>query len=453
MEEQIISNEQTADQPAQPPKRGRYGLWIRVTALLLVVAMLLGIMTNVDFSLLQYQGTDQMVAAEYLMDTTPYLGSSRIQRLKSLLTGVDAFSINLQAAEIAIGKTDYDRAAKFLNKCIPLSPDELQKAELYNRLGCVYMLTEDSAQAQQAFDSSIGINPEEPTPYLLRAQLRYQNGDASGAAEDADAYLNLGGQDREMLSTAASICELGGNLENAVEAFNRMLRGEAEDSEKALAYAERGRVKYLLGQNEEAVDDINRARQLDESVLTGVHYAIVGLYAYDTGDYANSREDFLKAARLSEDGNAEYYEQAILCGYLSEDFDFIRQTIAEARKKNMMTANSLLIEGILLFSEERYEDAEAALTECLDKGTIVTGVYYYRALSRMALGNFEQAAEDFTEALNWEENKNECIFNRGVCYYAMEDFEKATADLQFIAEESGDEALALSAEELLATLK
>ena len=146
MEEQIISNEQTADQPAQPPKRGRYGLWIRVTALFLVIAMLLGIMTNVDFSLLRYQGTDQMVAAEYLMDTTPYLGSSRIQRLKSLLTSVDAFSINLQAAEIAIGKTDYDRAAKFLNKCIPLSPDELQKAELYNRLGCVYMLAEDSAQ-------------------------------------------------------------------------------------------------------------------------------------------------------------------------------------------------------------------------------------------------------------------------------------------------------------------
>ena len=29
-------------------------------------------------------------------------------------------SIHLQAAEIAIAKTDYDRAARFLNKCISL---------------------------------------------------------------------------------------------------------------------------------------------------------------------------------------------------------------------------------------------------------------------------------------------------------------------------------------------
>ena len=53
---------------------------------------------------------------------------------------------------------------------------------------------------------------------------------------------------------------------------------------------------------------------------------------------------FLKAARLSEDGNAEYYEQAILCGYLSEDYEFIRQVIEEAETLNMMTASSLLIE-------------------------------------------------------------------------------------------------------------
>ena len=92
----------------------------------LVVALLLGMLTNVDFSLLRYEGTDQMVAAQYLMDTTDYFGQSRVQRLKSLLTNVDAYSINLQAAEIAIAKTDYIGAAKFLNKCIPLSTDAVQ---------------------------------------------------------------------------------------------------------------------------------------------------------------------------------------------------------------------------------------------------------------------------------------------------------------------------------------
>ena len=196
MDEQIKSQDRAEEQPQQLKKSGRYGLWIRLTAAVLIIAMLLGMLTNVDFSLLRYRGTDQMAAAQYLMDTTPYLGDSRLQRLKSLLTGVDGYSIHLQAAEIAIAKTDYDRAAKFLNKCISLSQEDAQKAELYSRLGCVYMLGEDPEQACQAFDDSIACNPEEPMPYLLRAQLRYQNQDASGAAQDAGTYLELGGNDK-----------------------------------------------------------------------------------------------------------------------------------------------------------------------------------------------------------------------------------------------------------------
>lgn len=453
MDEQIKSQDTADEQAQQPEKSGRYGLWIRLTAAVLVIAMLLGILTNVDFSLVRYQGTDQMAAAQYLMDTTPYLGDSRVQRLKSLLTGVDSYSINLQAAEIAIAKTDYDRAAKFLNKCIPLSPDDIQKAELYSRLGCVYMLAEDPAQACLAFDDSIACNPGEPMPYLLRAQLRYQNQDIPGATQDAGKYLELGGNDNQMLSTAASLCELGGDLEGALEALNRMVLTAADDSEKALAYAERGRVQYLLGMETEAAADIGKAKALDAGALTGVHYAIIGLWEYNAGDYTNGRDDFLKAARLSEEGNAEYYEQAILCGYLIQDYDFIKKTVEEAKEKNKMTASASLIEGVLLFSEERYEEAEAALSASLDTGTIVAGAYYYRGLSRLAMGAFEKAVGDFTEALQWEENVYECIFNRGVCYYAIGENEKARTDFQDVIDNSADEALEASARELLAALK
>ena len=453
MEEQIKSQDTAAEQPQQPKKSGRYGLWIRLTAAALIIAMLLGMLTNVDFSLLRYRGTDQMAAAQYLMDTTPYLGDSRLQRLKSLLTGVDAYSIHLQAAEIAIAKTDYDRAAKFLNKCISLSQEDVQKAELYSRLGCVYMLGEDPTQACQAFDDSIACNPGEPMPYLLRAQLRYQNQDVPGAAQDAGTYLELGGNDSQMLSTAASLCKLGGDLEGALEAMNRMVLAAADEAEKALAYAERGRVQYLMGLEEKAAADIRKAKALDSGALTGVHYAIIGLWEYNSEDYAAGGEDFLKAARLSDEGNAEYYEQAILCGYLTQDYDFIKKTIKEAKKKDKMTASSSLIEGILLFSEERYEEAEAALSASLDTGTIVAGAYYYRGLSRLAMGAFEKAAEDFTEALQWEENVFECIFNRGVCYYAIGQNEKALADFQNVIDNSGDEALEASAGELLAALQ
>ena len=63
MDEQIKSQDRAEEQPQQLKKSGRYGLWIRLTAAVLIIAMLLGMLTNVDFSLLRYRGTDQMAAA------------------------------------------------------------------------------------------------------------------------------------------------------------------------------------------------------------------------------------------------------------------------------------------------------------------------------------------------------------------------------------------------------
>ena len=452
MEERVLADEPIVDETAEIKVKSRYKPWIRLVALILVVAILMSI-TRVDFSLTRYKGTDQMVAAQYLMDATPYLGESRLQRLKSLLTNLDSFSINLQAAEIAIAKTDYTSAAEFLCKCIPQSPDGLQSAELYNRLGCVYMLDNDPVRAQQAFEDSISMNPQEPTPYLLRSQLRYQDGDVEGAVADARSYLDLGGSEVEMLTTVSSICELGGDLESAVEAMSRMVEKAVDETEKARAFAERGRLLYLQGLDKDAVKDIEQAREQNIGVLTGVHYAILALDEYNAGNYTQSRNDFLKAARLSEDGNAEYYEQAILCGYLSEDYAFIEETLLEARDRGMMTASSLLIEGILRFSQQNYEKADLALTESIDTGKILPGAYYYRGLTRMAAGNYEAAVGDFTEALNWEENKIGCIFNRGVCYFALEEDEKAKTDLTHVIDDNSDEALAASAKELLDTME
>ena len=234
--------------------------------------------------------------------------------------------------------------------------------------------------------------------------------------------------------------------------MNVMLGQVEDDTEKARAYAERGRLLYLRGDDTAAAADILEAKRLNVGVLTGVHYAIIGLHEYVKGNYADSRDYFLKAARLSEDGNSEYYEQAILCGYLSEDYEFIRQTIEEAESLDKMTASSLLIEGILLFSETDYAKADEVLSRSIDTGTIVPGVYYYRGLTRLASNQYEDAVTDFTEALNWEENIISCVFNRGVCYFAMEEDEKATEDLIYVVENDTEGSLAVSAQELLDTM-
>lgn len=451
MEKQMDLTESSGGRPPEKKRRG-YGLLLRLIALVLVVALFVG-MTSVDFSLVRYQGTDQMAAAQYLMDQTTYLQENRFERLKSLLTQLDSYSINLQAAERAIGRSDYDRAASFLEKAIPLCQDDQEQAELYIRLGCVYMLAEQPEPAQTAFDSGIQGKPEEAMPYLLRGQLRYQQGNLTGAAEDAGQYVDLGGAEAELLSVAASLCELGGDLEGALEALNRILGDSTPEASQAKTLAERGRVKYLLGQVEEAVADIRQAKSLDENGLDGVHYAIVGMDAFQNEDYETSQQDFLKAARLSQQNNAEYYEQAILCAYMVGDYQAVRDMGEEAQGKNFMTSTAWLLDGIALFSLEDYEAAEMALTRSMDTGITPTGVYYYRGLTRLALGEYALAAQDFGEAIQLEESVLECTFNRGICYYALGENEKAVLDFQTVEQDSPDPALAASAGEMLEAIE
>lgn len=451
MEKQMDLTESSGGRPREKKRRG-YGLLLRLIALVLVVALFVG-MTSVDFSLVRYQGTDQMAAAQYLMDQTTYLQENRFERLKSLLTQLDSYSINLQAAERAIGRSDYDRAASFLEKAIPLCQDDQEQAELYIRLGCVYMLAEQPEPALTAFDSGIQGKPEEAMPYLLRGQLRYQQGNLTGAAEDAGQYVSLGGAEAELLSVAASLCELGGDLEGALEALNRILGDSTPEASQAKTLAERGRVKYLLGQVEEAVADIRQAKSLDENGLDGVHYAIVGMDAFQNEDYETSQQDFLKAARLSQQNNAEYYEQAILCAYMVGDYQAVRDMGEEAQGKNFMTSTAWLLDGIALFSLEDYEAAEMALTRSMDTGITPTGVYYYRGLTRLALGEYALAAQDFGEAIQLGESVLECTFNRGICYYALGENEKAVLDFQTVEQDSPDPALAASAAEMLEAIE
>lgn len=451
MEKQMDLTESSGGRPQEKKRRG-YGLLLRLIALVLVVALFVG-MTSVDFSLVRYQGTDQMAAAQYLMDQTTYLQENRFERLKSLLTQLDSYSINLQAAERAIGRSDYDRAASFLEKAIPLCQDDQEQAELYIRLGCVYMLAEQPEPALTAFDSGIQGKPEEAMPYLLRGQLRYQQGNLTGAAEDAGQYVSLGGAEAELLSVAASLCELGGDLEGALEALNRILGDSTPEASQAKTLAERGRVKYLLGQVEEAVADIRQAKSLDENGLDGVHYAIVGMDAFQNEDYETSQQDFLKAARLSQQNNAEYYEQAILCAYMVGDYQAVRDMGKEAQGKNFMTSTAWLLDGIALFSLEDYETAEMALTRSMDTGITPTGVYYYRGLTRLALGEYALAAQDFGEAIQLGESVLECTFNRGICYYALGENEKAVLDFQTVEQDSPDPALAASAGEMLEAIE
>ena len=72
---------------------------------------------------------------------------------------------------------------------------------------------------------------------------------------------------------------------------------------------------------------------------------------------------------------------------------------------------------------------------------------------RGAVGEYALAAQDFGEAIQLGESVLECTFNRGICYYALGENEKAVLDFQTVEQDSPDPALAASAAEMLEAIE
>ena len=103
--------------------------------------------------------------------------------------------------------------------------------------------------------------------------------------------------------------------------------------------------------------------------------------------------------------------------------------------------------GVSYLNLQQYENAEAALTEALDRSE--SGEYRrFRGTSRVALEKFEEALEDFSMALEDGYDTPEVHFNMGICLIQLGDYAKGRDHLEK-ALESDDPEVQNSARELI----
>ncbi len=448
------NNETNSVQTATEKKKG-YSLAFRLIALVLVVLMIISA-TNIDFSMVRYAGSDSMEAANYLLEHTSFLTENRYQRLVSLLTNYNAYDIALQAADSAIGKSDYEKAAKYLNKCLGMEQSAEAQPELYLRLGCVYMLDEKLPEAGQAFDKSIELSPDTADAYLLRAQVRVNSEDVNGANEDCARYMELGGDDPEMLQVAMSVAEYAEDYDTAVKAADALCAQSLNDNQKAGYLAERGRFLYLQGKGAAAADMIAEAKAMDVGALDGIHFAVLAVEEMNSQQYRQAAADFRTAGAADSENKAEYYEQAIVCAYLLEEPDengaLLMEISEEAQKAEAMNPQSWMLTGITAFVQGDYSNGDQALTHCLEAQPDTAEANYYRGLCRMQLEDYQGASDDFTVSIDRDEDTLDSYYNRGLCLLILEQYEQALTDLVYVIEDGSDQELAQAAYTLLEPL-
>lgn len=129
----------------------------------------------------------------------------------------------------ALNAKDGDKALALLDKAIKIQPNESSFWELR---GHAWQMNKNPANAEKAFTSAIGKNPDLFSPYLYRGILRFEQGNKTSAKADLE-------KSQQLLPTPPAsyflgeIALEGGEKQQAIQYFQVAAQGSGVLAEKA----------------------------------------------------------------------------------------------------------------------------------------------------------------------------------------------------------------------------
>jgi tetratricopeptide (TPR) repeat protein len=177
---------------------------------------------------------------------------------------------------------------------------EATQAHLYANLATTYYQEDLFELALEAGDSALALEtlPEETLVdlYLMRADMRHQQGDLAGAIDEAKEAADHG-SDEAMLHALQAVRYYQARDNQALVEAEAAL---AIDGDSALAHRVRGSILAWQGQLDEALDDLDRAVELDPA---DVEALAMRVFAHLELDDLESAEADLAQAQENEPGS------------------------------------------------------------------------------------------------------------------------------------------------------
>ena len=128
------------------------------------------------------------------------------------------------------------------------------------------------------------------------------------------------------------------------------------------------------------------------------------------------------------------------------------EKIVEAAIKKRADSELLFIKALVLYLQGDFEKSYSTIKDGIDKAEENVACHYVmRAFSNVALKIYSEAVQDFSIALQLNENLLEIYPYRGVCAYLSEDYSLALEDLMFYSSLLTPAALVLAAKLLMFT--
>ncbi len=433
---------------------------IRVIAVVLVVGLIAtaGLIeaSRIVFGDVAGANAAEQDAADYIENTTEYLGAPLTQRMANVLYSYlrepVTYADHYLRMSLSISKGAYSDAAESCARCIELWNDEDQPlSELWTRLACLDALLGDYEKARDELDTAVGLGSaaDDPTMYLLRAQMSAQLGEAEPALSDITAYESLTGDAVSLLAIKGPLYEATGAYLLAEEVYTAMLSvADAGASDPAI-YGSRARVRLLMNDYAGARADAEAFFAAGCADEDGATRYILAACTLQEQNYALAEENFLLALEEGYPNPAEVYPSLVYVRYMQGDLVGAKTAGTEALSiEGGETAELLQWMGVIDMAQGAYDAASSYFARSAALDDTQTDLYYYMGVCLVALDDYQAAADAFTVSVGRGESLAESYYNRGVCYAALEQYESAYADMLSAIAFSQDGELTASATDL-----
>jgi tetratricopeptide (TPR) repeat protein len=169
------------------------------------------------------------------------------------------FSAFFLRGNVRFIRHDLQGAVDDFTKVIEIAPNAKDIDKVYNFRGSAFYLLENKARAILDYDEAISLNPNNPDPYVGRANALYDRGEIIKSAADYDKAIQLNQKETAAYVGRADIRFYLREYELALEDLNKSLDLTPNI---ASCHLKRGAVYGLLGKWQLAIIDISKAADL-----------------------------------------------------------------------------------------------------------------------------------------------------------------------------------------------
>ena len=309
---------------------------------------------------------------------------------------------------LAIGRNalyfeDYVLSIQYFNDVISVKP-YLPEPFLYRSIAKIYL--DDYSGALDDATACIDRNPFITTAYQVRGIARQNLKDYDGAIADFSEGLKMQPENKVFLRNLGISFALKKDYQRAdscFESFARIFPSEPT------AYLTRAQLKIEMNDTIAALDNLNRALELDKS--SSYAFALRGMIYENQEKHTEAITDLDMAIKLDPE-QPSYYINRGLIKFNTNDIRGALQDYDAAIEIDPNDVISHYNRGILRAQVGDKNKAIKDFTAVLDIDPFNTFASYNRAILRDEIGDWSGAAEDYTAVFNEHPNFFPALYAR-----------------------------------------